>query len=770
MFSQTNEIHWKDYIQVVWKRRWLVLAVTLVVVVSTLIVLSSLKPLFTTSAQVLIEKDQMPLGNQMGYFYVDLPNYIETQLRLMQTDDFIQKVVNELNHKSSAKAGAASVDPLDPYSGEAFHELLSNVRTITGFFRGQSGQSGAPGADQGVEVRENEASDKKASFHAGEVAGGLRISLVPKTEIIQISSTRPEPHEAALIANAMAEVFLKDRLTRRMGTVQEAVQWLQNELKDEQTDLDKSRIELYEFMNKYGILSIDEKRGTKLDEELKMLDEKVRAAKENTVSIELKHQQVSSLAASPNLVDTIPEAMTNKVLGELRTQEIQLEQEIIKLSATYGTSHPKIMALERQIKNIRDAKKQETQKIVNSTKIQYETAKLQERSITQARDNLQAELDDLKKRTVRYFTLKREVESNEKVYDVVLNRLKETSLTEEFSKTPNATIIQRAIVPRAPSSPDVQRGLMLGLVLALGLGIGLAFLLEFLDNTITKPEQIEQQLGLTFLGAVPNLIPDSKSKSNGDSTLPALAGFKSSGAEAYRALRTSILLSSADVQPQVMLITSPGKSEGKSMTAANLAVVMAQAGNRVLLIDCDLRKPKLHKLFGLDHNEGLSNLLVGKKLEPENFIRKTSEPNLEIITCGPIPPNPSELLGSKRMHALLESLRQDYERIILDSPPLMAATDAAVLTPVVDGTVLVTRAGHTTRHMAQRAVKLLMDLNARITGVVLNQIMVGRNGYYYYDYYYHYGKYYGDEEHEKKGGWLKKRRHRKNVATDEVST
>jgi len=567
----------------------------------------------------------------------------------------------------------------------------------------------------------------------------------------------------------VAETFIKDRLTRRLETTQQGILWLQKQLKTEQVDLDRSRIELYEYMNKYGILSIDEKRGTKLDEEMKLLEEKVRAAKENLGSLEIKYQQTLQLAASPNLIDTIPEAITNKVLAELRTQEIQLEQESIKLSSTYGSNHPKVVSIQQQLKNIRDAKGQEIKKIVNALKVQYDTARLQEKSIVQARDAIQQELEDLKKRTVSYFALKREVESNEKVYDLVLNRLKETSLTEELSKSPNASILQHAGIPGAPSSPNVQKRMTTALLLALALGIGLALLLEYLDNTFTKPDQIEHFLGLTFLGAVPNLATNGKSGHVGDRPLVTMDDAKSSGAEAYRALRTNVLLSSADVQPQMLLITSPGKGEGKSLTAANLSIAMAQAGNRVLLIDCDLRKPKMHKVFSLDRDPGLSNLLVGTKVDPHLYIQKTAQANLEVITCGPIPPNPSELLGSKRMHTLLEGLRQDYQRVILDSPPIMAATDAAVLTPVVDGTVLVVRAGNTKRQVAQRAVKLLLDLNARITGVVLNEIMIGRNGYYYYDYYYYqYGGYYGDEEEPAKSGWRKKRKHKKYVDLDEV--
>lgn len=747
----------KDYLLVAWRRRWLVFSVTLAVSVTTLIVLAGRKPLFTASAQVLLERAQSsPLG-QPSFYYYD-PYYAETQLRLIDTDDFARKVVDELNARAAAGT-LPKASQADVYAGEPFHGMLSRVRTITDFYRekmsffyGPSGEEAAKSAPA------DDAEASSGPFNLGNVRGGLKVKLVPKTEIIEISSTQPDPERAALVANTVAEVFLKDRLNRRLGSLQQAVGWLQAELKDEQIDLDKSRIELYEYMNQYGILSIDEKRGTKLDEELKLLEEKVRIAHENTASLALKYEQVLNLSKSPALIDTIPEAMTNKVLGDLRTQEIQLQQEAIKLSAVYGSNHPKIMALERQIQNIRTAKNQEIQKIVNALKVQYDAALMHEKSLVQSRDHLQRELDELKKQTVRYFTLKREVESNEKVYDVVLNRLKETTLTEEFTKTPNATIIQRAVPPLAPSSPDVRRGLPLGILLALALGVGLAFLLEFLDNTFTKPEQIEHLVGLTFLGGVPSLDVDNRARIEGPTNLPALTGAKSSVAEAYRALRTSILLSSADVQPQVILITSPGKSEGKSMTAANLATVMAQAGNRVVLVDCDLRKPKQHKNFNVKRDQGLSALLVARKMELNGFVQQTAQPNLDIITSGPIPPNPSELLGSKRMHALLDMLREAYDRVIIDTPPILAATDAAVLTPQVDGTVLVFRAGDTTRQMAQRAVKLLSDLNARITGVVLNEVMVGKNGYYYYDYYY-YGHYYGEEEEE--GGkrrWRKKRR------------
>lgn len=744
----------RNYFLVVWKRRWIVFCVALIVFVSSLIKLAAETPLFTASAQVLLEQPMQPLGGQFGYqLSLDVGAFTETQRQILHSKEFLRKVANELNQQEPAGAGESG--KVDLYEAEPFHMLLSGLRTITSFFhKNPSPPTSAP-EKAAAEAPEKSLSARRPLYSAGQIRATLSVKGVKDTDIFLIVSTCADPRDAALIANTTAEVFIKDRLARRLESTQQGIAWLQNHLKLEQVGLDRSRIELYEFMNSYGILSLDEKRGTRLDEELKILEEKARAASESAGVLEIRYQQTLKLAASPNLIDTIPEAVTDKILAELRTQEIQLQQEGIKLSATYGTNHPKVSSIERQLQNIRTAKGQEILKIVNALKVQYDSARLQEQLIVKARDDLQNQIEDLKKRTVSYFTLKREVESNEKVYDLVLNRLKETSLTEEMSRSPNASIIERAEVPEAPSSPDVKGLIMKGLMLALALGLGTAFLLEHLDNTFTKPEQIEQQLEVTFLGAVPNLSLDGKF-AHEMRPLVALSDAKSSGAEAYRALRTNLLLSSADVQPQLLLVTSPGRNEGKSSTAANLAIVMAQAGNRVLLMDCDLRRPVLHKAFSLDREPGLSTLLVGTKVDPEPYIQKTTQANLEVITCGQTPPNPPDLLGSKRMHALLESLRKDYKFIILDTPPLWAATDAAVLTSFVDGTLLVIKAGDTKRHFAQRAVKLLGDLNARIIGVVLNKMAAGKDGYYYYDYYYYqYGLSYRDEDEKKQSRWRK---------------
>ena len=273
-------------------------------------------------------------------------------------------------------------------------------------------------------------------------------------------------------------------------------------------------------------------------------------------------------------------------------------------------------------------------------------------------------------------------------------------------------------------------------------GIGLAFFFEYLDNAIKVPEDIKSHLNIPYLGPVPAIAMDGHANRNGETRpeLIALHSPKSVASEAYRGIRTSILFSSAEVEPQVILVSSAAPREGKTITTTNLAVAMAQSGGKVIVLDCDMRRPKIHKIFQLSREKGMSNILVGD-CNVKDALAHTATPNLDTIPCGPIPPNPSELLGSARMIKLLDILRKHYSRIIIDSPPVTAVTDATVLAKSVDGVVLVVRAGETPRQVVQTGLNQLQAVNAGILGAVLNAVDTSRDGYYYYhQYYYYYGE------------------------------
>ena len=630
---EKQEIHFQEYFRILWRRRWLVLTVFTVGLITTILAIAAAKPKFTGTAQMLIEREDPGIVRQgmPSLQLVEITQLLETYGHIFKTTDFLVKVADELNRKLANQEVPKPDSAQDLYAKEPLHWLFSNLRTITDFHKQKVGEffSGASMvADEQTGQEDQEGTQKeKGPYTAAKLLRLVSVRIIPRTQVIEIKSTHPDPHQAAQIANTTAGTFIKERLNRRLASTNQAIQWLQTQLKQEQTELDTNRIELYNFMQQFGILSLDESRSTKVDEEVQLVKEKVRDARQKTDDLRLRYDQTLSLSKTPGQMDTIPEAATNEILKSIRTEEIKLEQESIKLASAYGSNNPKIQLINKQLSNIRESKNKEIQKIVNSIKYQYETAQSHEKALIQSQDNLQAQLEEMKKKTIRYYTLKREVDSSEKVYDVLLNRFKETGLSEEIGRSTNISIIETASIPTVPTSPNIPRVMAIAVFLASVWAWGWRF--SWSVWTIPSPNRISWNNNLDSPSWGPSRCwkrPASAQSSNARA-LVSLDSVRSSGAEAYRALRTSILLSSADLQPQVLLVTSPGKSEGKTSTAANLAAVMAQAGNRVLLVDCDLRKPKLHKMFGLDRSQGLSNLLVSRTLESDAFIQQTPSPS-----------------------------------------------------------------------------------------------------------------------------------------------
>ncbi|MBW2593388.1 MAG: polysaccharide biosynthesis tyrosine autokinase [Deltaproteobacteria bacterium] len=452
------------------------------------------------------------------------------------------------------------------------------------------------------------------------------------------------------------------------------------------------------------------------------------------------------------MLDAIPEVLTNELIREIKKMEVGLYNRMSELSKKYGRKHPQMVAIDSELTDLKKRKIREVKRVVNSLRNEFKLALAREDSLKKSLAQQKNESLELNKKAVQYGVLQRQAVSSRHMYDLLIRRFKETSLTEEI-KTANIRIIDPAEVPGGPIKPNKRRNILLALVVGLTLGIGLAFLLEYLDNTIKFPEEVRNYLKIPYLGPVPAYAIDGAAGGK-PSDLITLKSPKSTASESFRGIRTGILYSSADRPPQVILVTSAGPSEGKTVCAANLAVTMAQAGSRVLLIDCDMRRPRVHKMFDQSRDQGLSSVLVGN-VDVREAIINTGVENLDILPVGPIPPNPSEILGSRKMVDLIEGLKKDYVRIVLDSPPVTAVTDAVILAQEADGTILVIRAGDTPRQIVQNGLTQLQSVNAGILGAVLNGIKTGRDSYYYYQYYYYY---YGEDGQKKKDTRRRKRR------------
>ncbi len=388
----------------------------------------------------------------------------------------------------------------------------------------------------------------------------------------------------------------------------------------------------------------------------------------------------------------------------LKKKEAQLVIELSEFSEKYGKKHPKMIMLESELTSVRAKLDLETKKAI---------------TIGQA--------------GIQFNVLQREMESNKRLYEALLKKAKETGVTEELQVS-QIRIVDKAEIPKSPIKPDRKMNLGLGAFMGLALGIALVMFLEYMDNTLKNPEDVEQCLELPFLGYIPSSKKEAKNVNKIDLLVHQQS--KSVVSEAYRAIRTAMIFAFADKSTKSILITSAGPQEGKTTVSINLATIMTQAGDKVLLIDADMRCPRVHKSFELDINNGLSEILVGK-ISLDSAIKKTEIPNLSVITCGSIPPNPAELLGTQKMKDFLNEVSSKFDRVIFDSPPIITVTDSSILANIVDGVAFVIQGGKTAIELALRAKQRLQNAKANVLGIILNNVDMAKESYYYY--YYSYG-------------------------------
>jgi capsular exopolysaccharide synthesis family protein len=565
---------------------------------------------------------------------------------------------------------------------------------------------------------------------------------------VDVNFQAKDPVLAAKIVNTLANAYIDQNLETKLRAVQDAVKWLHSRIQEEGNKVEKAEQALLRYKEKHSIVtdfSSDVENITA--QKLAQLNTQVVEVESERVEAETRYKQAMALSGTPDMLDSIPEVLNNELILQIKSMEVELYKRMSELSKRYGQKHPQMVAIESELKTLNKRKTQEVNRVINSLRNEYRVVLAKENFLKAALAKQKKDSLELNQKAIEYGVLRREAESARYMYELLIKRFKETSLTEDM-KTGNIRIIDRSEVPKDPVKPKKKLNVFLAIILGLFTGIGLAFFFEYLDNTIKIPEDVKQHLKIPYLGLTPLFSTENKWNLR-DDTSPELVTFnypRSTASESYRGIRTNIRFSSAESVPQVILITSAGPQEGKTITTANLAVTMAQADSKVIILDCDMRRPQIHKLFGIVKEHGVSNLLVGSSNAGEAIIH-TRIPNLDVIPCGSIPPNPSELLGSTRMVTLLNALRKRYVHILIDSPPSTAVTDAVVLSKSVDGVILVIRAGDTAREIVKNGVAQFGAVGASILGAVLNGVDMGRDSYYYYQYYYYY---YGEDGDRRK--------------------
>jgi polysaccharide biosynthesis transport protein len=591
------------------------------------------------------------------------------------------------------------------------------------------------------------------------IAGQLTIKPLKESRLALITATDRKPQRAALIANTVADTYIEYNLDYKLEGARAAMAWLAEQESDLKRQLEDSELKLYEFKKDRNLLAVNlDDKQSMLSANLTSVNARLSEIRIKRIEMEAKRRMIER--ARNNIVDqeTLPELREQKTVAELRESYVQLTKELAEVSSKYGEEHPKMKALQGQMTAIRQAYEKEIDQALTTFEKDYEELLDNEKSLRILMEQQRTEAIELSKVEVEYKPLQRAAEQNTKVYSLIATRQKEIDITGPM-KANNVRVLERAIVPGAPVRPKPVQNLLLGLLLGLGTGVALAFAIEALDNTLKTQTDVEQFLGVPVLGLVPVIAGPA---GNADSVQPGdnlrerdLGVFldpKSVAAECCRSIRTNILFMSPDHPIRTLVVTSPSPQEGKTTSAINLAVTMAEAGGRVLLIDTDMRRPRLHRSFGVPNQTGISTVVVGKATL-EDAIKRTDVPNLDVLTCGPVPPNPSELLHTDRFALILAECGKLYDRVILDSPPTSAVTDPAVLGNLADGVVLIIKAGETTREAAVHARRQLTSAKARLIGVVVNAIDFSNPAYgyeYYYRNYYRYGYTYGNGPQDQK--------------------
>ena len=675
---ETNEIHLRDYFHILMNRVWIVITFFVVVVTVVSIRTFTATPVFEATSQIIIEKENPNVVSFEEVMSLDTRNsdYFNTQYRVLKSRSIARKVFAAAGLENSPEYK----DLEDP---------------ITEFLK------------------------------------KLEVKPIRDSRLVDLAVTGSDPERITDIANTWARIYIDRNLSDRLATSSRAVGWLSENVKGLQEKVKKSELALQEYKEENNIISLEEKQDITV-QKLSELNSVVIEANRKRIAIETRYGQLKGHLAKDGW-ESLTNLIENELVLDLKKSLVNLEKEEAMLSLTYRPKHPKMAKILSQIKVVKSRLKDEVEKIVKKTGNDFEVARLEEETLRRALEDQKKEALDMNKKSIQYNVLRREAEGNQKLFDVLLNRLKETSLTEglEFN---NIRVIDHAEVPIRPVSPKKLQNMVLALIVGILGGCALAFFLEYLDDSIKNSDDVERLIGLPFLGPIPSVdAQDMKSLYTVAHDQPKLPV-----SEAFRGLRTAVLFSaSSDRELKSIMVTSSGPSEGKSTIALNLAITMAHGGKKVLLVDCDLRKPTLHKIFGLSDRSGLSNLIVDQTGDIKEATHESGIENLKVITCGPIPPNPSELLGSHRMADILKTLEADYDRVIFDSPPVMSVTDASVLGRMVEGVVLVVNSKKAAREAVIGSKKALSEVGANIIGVALNRIDMSEKGYY--SYYYEYG-------------------------------
>jgi len=703
--------------------KWGILGLAFAITLATGLMVFSMQPIYSASASIVLESQEANVVNVEEVYSLGAGNYnyTQTQYEILKSRSLAERVVRKLQlHKHPAFLPEEKVD----------HWYSFDLRSLL-----PAGEKEPP-----IQLTQEEIDEQAIQAITNTISGGLKVSPVQYSYVVYLSFESTDRKLAAQIVNAIAGEFISGNLENRLSGTLQATDWLSERLAFLKQELRQSEEALQDFRDLEGLVDIEGVTG-RGGNELRAFSQRLQEASKARIEAQNIKEDVQGMSnASTEELMTIPAVLQHQLIRDLKREHSTAERKVAELGKRYGPKHPKMIAARSDLSTANDALAGEVRKVVSGISREYEVALRNEQQLQANWESRKSEMQDFNRVEFQLQELQRDVDTNRQLYDIFFTRIKTVSETGGFEK-PHARIVDRAMVPNWPIKPNKKLSITLAFILGIMLGCGIAILLDILDNTIKSPDDVQDKLHTPLLGT----IPKQKLDKNGD-----FDQFwqKNQGqyAESIRTIRTGVVLSGLDDPAKIIVVTSTVPGEGKSTIALNLGSALGQMEN-TLVIGADLRRPSIAKKCGLAPNHhGLSHFVSGTA-ELEDCIEHLPELHMHVMPAGVIPPNPLEMISSKRFVDALAALRQRFDRIVIDSAPVQAVSDALILASYADSVIYVVKADATSATQAQKGIASIVASNEPLTGIVLNHFDAKKaSSYYYGSKYYQYGDYYQSNE------------------------
>ena len=768
-----ESINLRHYWHIVLERRWLVVATFLVVMILCVFYLFTATPIFSATTRLQIDNETENSMRMESFVMEGMQgqDYLQTQYKNLQSRSLMETVLKETQQNATIlegiKSGKSSPSQLAKLTGLAATNVIERLgqMAVAGFFgetKYTGGNAPALARDENKpllvsgkfvfpEKKEEDENEPiiPPSYESllGRVSGGVSVSPIRLSRLVDVSVESPNRNEAALIANTIISKFLEQDNNRKRGKLTNAVDFLQTEAANLSDKVRDNFGALLTYKMENDIISLEESQNITL-QALIQAQTDYDTAHSREVSAVAAAEEAARVFEETGNYGTIPSVATDTEVRKIRGDLALAEAELAELLKRYLDKHPKVIEKRGKIESLKGGLASSERRIFDSILNQAKLAMATALSLQGVLVIRKSEQQGMNQKGIQYYAFEREAKQSETLYNLALQRLKETELQEK-DIVQNMHVIDLATAQMAPIKPKKMLTLFLGIVGGLGAGFGLAFFVNFLDDSIKSQDDVESYLKLPFLGYIPNIKTTSVIERDLQSHLHP----QSNSAESFRTIRAAISLSQRAGDLQVMAVTSTIPSEGKSLVASNHAIVMAQTGAKTLLVDFDLRRPSVHKAFQLQSPRGLSSYLLGKIDSIEEIVHHAEVPNLDVICCGAVPNNPSELAGSQRMKDFIEEIRSKYDKIMFDCPPVSAVSDPLMIAAATDGIIFVSKFNKVRREHARKTVQRIQDAGINIVGVCINDLDFEGKDSYYYSYYYYQNRYYASHyKSDKPGG------------------